>query len=1449
MDGCAAFPSKLSIVWTALVVVASLFWAQCEAQTACTGDISYEEYYALEGLYNATGGANWTWDSTESVDTIWQFPSTLSAPCSNDWQGLACEVSNVVGKCFISQLLLDNKNLIGQIPTSVSNFTALQLMIMSSNKLGGSIPSSIAELTTLQILRLDINRMTGTIPSQLGYLVNLRELYFDINRLSGQLPSSLADISALTYFSVPYCGLTGPIPSEYSRLVNLTTFIAFNNALTGTIFPVLAVSKSMTILEVSTNMFTGVIESDVGKLTQLQIFEVGYNYLSSSFPSDIGSLTSLEQLSCGDNLFSGPFPSQLNQMTVIDAIYLFENMLTGPIPKYIGTLVTLTQFEVYENALTGQIPTSLGLLTAMTTFLVHFNFLTGNLPSELGSLQEVSVFYADNNYLTGTLASELAYMSRVVTMEVQLNYFTGSLSSEFGQLQQLSNLLVGNNILSETVPSQLGDLTQLEQLVLFYNMFSSTIPSEIGRLENLVVLYLNNNFFVHDLPSQLFNMRNLQVLTLENNLFSGSIPSLLGNLLSLQVLMMSNNQYIGSIPSSLARAVNMSQFDASFNSLSGSIPTELSLWYNLSSLELNNNNLQGQYTLHFSEALVNLNISSNQLSGAVFEFITGSEQLRFMNVAANSFTGTLPLVGTIWRDLQVFNISSNLFRGGLSAITASSSEYESLRALVAIDVSNNTFTGTLSEDLFSLPNLQSIILSQNCFEGTIPASICRNSALETLILDSLTQNCGNLIPSSLSPILGGFIPKQYMSGQIPSCVWNMTSLQVMHVLGNGLSGTLADLPADSQLTIVAAGSNELSGSIPLSFQTHSFQQLDVSGNRLDGTLSSDLALDSLITSVFSLNDNRISGDIPAALYSIRNRSIYNYLQGNLFGCKGGDVPTSDSNHQSYECGSGALQYSFVAWSIGCMIVILTFFAGWVIGNVKWNLQVATTPFFKLATVSHLCLGILAGVIPLVGYPLFKLPSEGYATYSNQYWWTVTVAFLQGWQIVLFLLLLLSVSSALIPAIVLSVIQSSPTLENVVSSVTSNLAPLGQRLSAAGKIIFMHSSNFVVVLAVNAGYVLEVVNQLSGVDLLFVQTALSLFKIAWSVGAIPQMARLAVAKNQRLPHIVFMSLFLFIGAPFTSTFCESSSCFLNLISRPSSLTSSFPVPTLACAVNCGLECIDTQCHTSCVDYCTHTLAYVTVNVLPPWLYSYQCSSAVVTDYSPVLILAVLLSGVAIPSLLLLYSHVSRQPWFPHSLKLNSSLLCSSVEAASRLYQTNKRDLTVGRNLLIKLFLDMTIILTFGLACPPLTFAVVFQGFTTAVTRQILMERFTRLCIQGGIAEEDVHRALLRSFEMKERQVHMCLYIMMAFVGIFWSLFVFDMIGDVYGASTGALCMIVPLTVPMLLCHLLIRKIRLSRDTESFTDSKFGAGYELETIGTPLSHPQNAEDSFQTKSTTL
>ena len=37
-------------------------------------------------------------------------------------------------------------------------------------------------------------------------------------------------------------------------------------------------------------------------------------------------------------------------------------------------------------------------------------------------------------------------------------------------------------------------------------------------------------------------------------------------------------------------------------------------------------------------------------------------------------------------------------------------------------------------------------------------------------------------------VLKGYLISHYMEGSVPSCVWNMTNLTVLHVAGNALTG-------------------------------------------------------------------------------------------------------------------------------------------------------------------------------------------------------------------------------------------------------------------------------------------------------------------------------------------------------------------------------------------------------------------------------------------------------------------------------------------------------------------------------------------------------------------------------------------------------------------------------------------------------------------------------------
>jgi len=118
---------------------------------------------ALVALYNGTNGATWT------NRTSWL---ATNAPCS--WYGVACTSGRV------TQLILNNNNLLGTLPTQLGN------------------------LTNLTALNLASNQLSGNIPTELGNLVNLSSLYFQENALSGEIPTTITNLSATVNFNIGY---------------------------------------------------------------------------------------------------------------------------------------------------------------------------------------------------------------------------------------------------------------------------------------------------------------------------------------------------------------------------------------------------------------------------------------------------------------------------------------------------------------------------------------------------------------------------------------------------------------------------------------------------------------------------------------------------------------------------------------------------------------------------------------------------------------------------------------------------------------------------------------------------------------------------------------------------------------------------------------------------------------------------------------------------------------------------------------------------------------------------------------------------------------------------------------------------------------------------------------------------------------------------------------------
>ena len=174
---------------------------------------------ALEALYDATNGANW------SRNDNWKTDEPLG-----QWFGVR---TNSDGR--VTRLELVDNRLSGTIPVEIGNLTSLSELFLGFNQLSGTIPVEIGNLTSLIALFLGGNQLSGTIPVEIGNLTSLRSLTLGGNQLSGTIPVEIGNLTSLRSLTLGGNQLSGTIPVEIGNLTSLSELYLNDNQLSGTI--------------------------------------------------------------------------------------------------------------------------------------------------------------------------------------------------------------------------------------------------------------------------------------------------------------------------------------------------------------------------------------------------------------------------------------------------------------------------------------------------------------------------------------------------------------------------------------------------------------------------------------------------------------------------------------------------------------------------------------------------------------------------------------------------------------------------------------------------------------------------------------------------------------------------------------------------------------------------------------------------------------------------------------------------------------------------------------------------------------------------------------------------------------------------------------------------------------------------------------------------------------
>ncbi|XP_010525796.1 PREDICTED: putative leucine-rich repeat receptor-like serine/threonine-protein kinase At2g24130 [Tarenaya hassleriana] len=527
-----------------------------------------------------------------------------------NWSGVKCNNDST----RVVQLDISGHSLHGQIPSSLSNLSALTVLDLSRNFFRGQIPPEISSLTKLKQLSLSENLLEGNIPSELGSLRHLVYIDLGSNRLTGEIPFQLfcndssSPSSSLQYIDLSNNSLTGEIPLKNGcQLEELRFLLLWSNKLVGRVPLSLSNSTNLKWMDLESNMLSGELPSEViSKMPQLQFLYLSYNHF----------------LSHDNNTNLNPFFESLANSSNLQELELAGNNLGGELPSVVRHLSgSLVQIHLDQNRIHGSIPLEISNLVNLTLLNFSSNLLIGSIPHELCELRKLERVYLSNNMLTGEIPAGFGDIPRLGLLDLSRNKLSGSIPDSFANLSQLRRLLLYGNQLSGTVPRSLGKCINLEILDLSHNNLSGNIPGEVvSNLRNLkLYLNLSSNQLSGRIPLELSKMDMVLAIDLSSNNLSGKIPPQLGSCIALEHLNLSRNSLASVLPSSIGQLPYLKELDVSLNRLTGEIPPSF----------------QGSSTLK------RLNFSFNMFSGNV------SNKGGFAKLTIDSFLGNPLLCGSI----------------------------------------------------------------------------------------------------------------------------------------------------------------------------------------------------------------------------------------------------------------------------------------------------------------------------------------------------------------------------------------------------------------------------------------------------------------------------------------------------------------------------------------------------------------------------------------------------------------------------------------------------------------------------------------------------------------------------------------------------------------------------------------------------------------------------------
>lgn len=1173
------------------------------------------------------------------------------------------------------------------------------------------------------------------------------------------------------------------------HVVNLT-LSSYN--LTGTLSDTISNLTQLVILYLYSNQLTGSIPATIGQLTHLEVLSFDLNQLTHTIPDSIVNLTNLTHIQLWNNSITGTFPSQLCHLSRLTVIFLPHNHINGSLPNCVGNLIDLRVLILENNIMSGTIPSSLGLLTHVFDLDLLNNLFTGTLPDTLCDIDDLLYLYLYGNLLTGPLPTSWGHCARLTVLSIDSNIISGTFPLELTTVSNLEYLDMTNNIMTGPIPASIASLTSLIQLMLSANCFEGSIPSSIGDFRKINTLFLDNNRFTGCIPASIGELTSLFNLALHENRLSGTLPRSMTALESIVSVNLLNNALSGSLEGvfNASSQPSLSTIQLSHNQFTGEIPAELFSLRNLSSLSLESNCLETSLPAELCE-LRQLKVLD--LSG--------------LHTASSCQHVLLP------------GLSASYVSTGYVSQKSVPACYFHMPSLLLLHLSGNSHTGTIPADISA--TLQDLSLSHNFFTGSIPSSVQDRNWFNLDLSHNRLK--GLLRHYAVSEGEGSSLRLEVnrLSGPVPGQLLDMRNISILD--GNLFScNTLDDLPAqDPNRNTFECGSNAFNtpylifGIILFSLAFLAFVLI-----RYRERIGLSQMPQQLVSTWLNLH-NSLQDHVRSRLVIYRRWLVLiDVLQ---------EVALYSSLYIIFVLSPVYISLNYFyrtteqpyAW-----VVSLAFFSGAVAGSIA-----------LLFLVLFLCL-----VVVTIRWGLLK--------YSTT---TGTDARDDRATVVLEHSLLADMNSAL-KASITSFELGDPTTGDGVgtprSSEAEGLAAAPEEGEAApkGDLPLLQKAwiygiflviNFSVTFGANIAYIYAVFNG-SSVVIILAGLLLSVFKLFWNGVCGPVLTSWCMHEMRHFKRNgselfsvqLFAGLVNYIAIPCLTVLVISPNCFYNLFVSADPVQSQYLYK---------------------IKYMNKVGTYVqyfdfyqigSTSYAPPFVYSYQCSSSIITSYTPAFtylcIFAAFVNPLGQVALQQLHQHLPRTHLLFKAVQLITPRILTTTDDDSMKNVTyniyfpysNARQVTVNS------LTFLGILFTFGAAFPPLGFAVAVTMVIGLVFAKLKIGRFLSLAIEKNCLNciDTVDLECRAAISMKF--LHRSKWMLATFGSCFYSIFLFDEYGDQVGYSAFWILIFMPLA-PLLMyqCAQIAARVRERSNQQQSVDTNHSKSFQA-----PVANNNPCGDSY-------